>query len=174
MKNSRSCGDAPSLLDSLKYKYFHSFLSCHSLQRFLKEVVDQLELGQDPPPVIFINSRLVRVNGPEAISKALVDEVTSQDNLLNLSKFPDLLQGILEQVSMVAGVKTQVGDGSFNLATLAGLFKKDEENLTETIKKLNILFKSIASLPRKPVIVIGRVVGKFWILFSRLFDLLFP
>ncbi|KAL4546313.1 hypothetical protein Ndes2526B_g05397 [Nannochloris sp. 'desiccata'] len=26
--------------------------------RFLKEMVDQLGLGQDPPPVIFINSRL--------------------------------------------------------------------------------------------------------------------
>ncbi|KAG7671494.1 hypothetical protein KSW81_003629 [Nannochloris sp. 'desiccata'] len=122
--------------------------------RFLKEMVDQLGLGQDPPPVIFINSRLVRVNGPEAISKALVDEVTSQDNLLNLSKFPDLVQGILEQVSMVAGVKTPVGNVSFNLGELAKLFKKDEENLTETIKKLKILFKSIASLPRKPVIVI--------------------
>ncbi|KAH7620151.1 putative ATP-binding protein [Nannochloris sp. 'desiccata'] len=122
--------------------------------RFLKEMVDQLGLGQDPPPVIFINSRLVRVNGPEAISKALVDEVTSQDNLLNLSKFPDLVQGILEQVSMVAGVKTQVGNVSFNLGELAKFFKMDEENLTETIKKLEILFKSIASLPRKPVIVI--------------------
>ncbi|KAG7672829.1 hypothetical protein KSW81_001772 [Nannochloris sp. 'desiccata'] len=122
--------------------------------RFLKEVVDQLGLGQDPPPVIFIDSCLVRVNGPEAISKALVDDVTSQDNLLNLSKFPDLVQGILEQVSMVAGVKTPVGNVSFNLGELAKLFKKDEENLTETIKKLNILFKSIASLPRKPVIVI--------------------
>ena len=58
---------------------------------------------------------------------------------------------------MVAGVKTQVGDVSFNLATLAGLFKKDEENLTETINKLEVVFTSIASLPRKPVIVIGRV-----------------
>ena len=119
-----------------------------------------MALGQDPPPVIFIDSRLVRVDGPEAISKALVDEVTSQDNLLNLSKFPDLLQGILEQVSMVAGVKTPVGDVKFNLGELTKLFKKDEENLTETIKKLNILLKSIASLPRKPVIVIGRVVWK--------------
>ncbi len=123
-------------------------------------MVDQLALGQDPPLVIFINSRLVRVDGPEAISKALIDEVTSQYNLLSLSKFPNLLQGILEQVSMVAGVKTQVGDVKFNLATLAGLFKKDEENLTETIKMLNSLFKSISLLPRKPVIVIGRVVWK--------------
>ncbi|KAH7623574.1 putative ATP-binding protein [Nannochloris sp. 'desiccata'] len=122
--------------------------------RFLKEMVDRLGLGQDPPPVIFINSRLVRVNGPEAISKALVDEVASQDNLLNLSKFPDLVQGILEQVSMVAGVKTPVGNVLFDLGELAKLFKKDEKNLTETIKKLKILFKSIASLPRKPVIVI--------------------
>ena len=120
-------------------------------------MVDQLELGQDPPPVIFIDSRLVRVDGPEAISKALVDEVTSQDNLLNLSKFPDLLQGILEQVSMVAGVKTPVGDVSFNLTKLEALIKKDEENLTETINKLEVVFTSIASLPRKPVIVIGRV-----------------
>ena len=123
-------------------------------------MVDQLELGQDPPPVIFINSRLVQVDGPEAISKALCKKFTSQNNLSKLAEFPDLLQGILEQVSMVAGVKTQVGDVKFNLATLAGLFKKDEENLTETIKKLNILFKSIASLPIKPVIVIGRVVWK--------------
>ena len=174
MKNSRSCGDAPRLLDSLKYKYFHSFLSCHSSQRFLREVVDQLELGQDPPPVIFINSRLVQVDGPEAISKALCKKFTSQNNLSKLAEFPDLLQGILEQVSMVAGVKTPVGDVSFNLTKLAALIKKDEENLTETINKLEVVFKYIASLPRKPVIVIGRVVGKFWILFSRLFDLLFP
>jgi hypothetical protein len=128
------------------------------LQRFLREVVDQLELGQNPPPVIFIDSRLVQVDGPEAISKALVDEVTSQDNLFNLSKFPDSVQGVLEQVSMVAGVKTPGGDVKFNLGELAKLFKKDEENLTETIKKLKILFESMVSLPRKPVIVIGRVV----------------
>jgi hypothetical protein len=120
-------------------------------------VVDQLELGRNPPLVISINSRLVQVDGPEAISKALCKKITSQYNLLSLSKFPNLLQGILEQLSMVAGVKTQVGDVSFNLATLAGLFKKDEENLTETINKLEVVFTSIASLPRKPVIVIGRV-----------------
>ncbi|KAH7619579.1 hypothetical protein NADE_006412 [Nannochloris sp. 'desiccata'] len=55
---------------------------------------------------------------------------------------------------MVAGVKTPVGNVSFNLGELVKLFKKDEENLTETIKKLKIVFKFIASLPRKPVIVI--------------------
>jgi len=127
-----------------------------------------LALGQDPPLVISINSRLVRVDGPEAISKALCKKFTSQNNLSKLAEFPDLLQGILEQVSMVAGVKTPVGDVSFNLTKLAALIKKDEENLTETINKLEAVFKSIASLPRKPVIVIGRVIGKFWILFSRL------
>ncbi len=120
-------------------------------------MVDQLELGQNPPPVIFIDSRLVRVDGPEAISKALCKKFTSQSNLSKLSEFPDLLQGILEQVSMVAGVKTPRGDVSFNLGELTKLFKKDEENLTETINKLEAVFKSIASLPRKPVIVIGRV-----------------
>ena len=133
-------------------------------------MVDTLELGQNPPPVIFIDSRLVRVNGPEAISKVLIDEVASQDNLLNLSKFPDLVQGILEQVSMVAGVKTPVGDVSFNLTKLAALIKKGERNLTKTIEKLKIVFESMASLPRKPVIVIGRFVWKFWILFSPLLE----
>jgi hypothetical protein len=125
-------------------------------------VVDQLELGQNPPPVIFIDSRLVRVDGPEAISKALCKKFTSQNNLSKLAEFPDLLQGILEQVSMVAGVKTPVGDVSFNLTKLAALIKKDEENLTETINKLEVVFKSVASLPRKPVIVIGRVVWKIF------------
>ncbi|KAG7667045.1 hypothetical protein KSW81_000788 [Nannochloris sp. 'desiccata'] len=122
--------------------------------RFLKEVVDQLLLGQDPPPVIFINSRLVQVDGPEEISKALCDGITSQKNLLNVSKFPDLVQAILEQVSGVAGVKTPVGDVSVNLAKLAEWFKKDEGNLTKTIEKLKIVFTSTALLPRKPVIVI--------------------
>ncbi len=125
-------------------------------------MVDQLELGQNPPPVIFIDSRLVRVDGPEAISKALCKKFTSQNNLSKLAEFPDLLQGILEQVSMVAGVKTPVGDVSFNLTKLAALIKKDEENLTETINKLEVVFKSVASLPRKPVIVIGRVVWKIF------------
>ena len=136
----------------------------------MKELVDTLELGQNPPLVIFIDSRLVRVDGPEAISKALIDEVTSQDNLLNLSKFPDLVQGVLEQVSMVVGVKTPVGNVSFNLTKLAALIKKGERNLTKTIEKLKIVFESMASLPRKPVIVIGRVVWKFWILFSPLLE----
>ena len=74
---------------------------------------------------------------------------------MNLSKFPDLVQGILEQVSMVAGVKTPVGDLSFNLAKLAEFIKKDETNLYQTIKKLDGVFTAMASLPRKPVIVIG-------------------
>ena len=149
------------------------FLSCHSLQRFLEEVVDTLELAQNPPPVIFINSRLVQVDGPEAISKALIDEVTSQDNLLNLSKFPDLVQGILEQVSMVAGVKTPVGDVKFNLATLAGLFKMDEGNLTKTINILEVVFTAMNSLPRKPVIVIG-TLQNFGFCFHRFLILFFP
>ncbi|KAG7667440.1 hypothetical protein KSW81_004140 [Nannochloris sp. 'desiccata'] len=99
--------------------------------RFLKEMVDRLGLGQDPPPVIFINSRLVRVNGPEAISKALVDEVASQDNLLNLSKFPDLVQGILEQVSMVAGVKTPVGNVLFDLGEKPVIVIDEANNLMD-------------------------------------------
>ena len=146
------------LLESFEYNCFNRFLSYYWLQRFLKELAGQLEMGQNPPLVVFINSCLVQVDGPEAISKALCNGITSQDNLLNLSKFPDLVQGILEQVSMVAGVKTPVGDVSFNLSKLAELFKKDEGNLTETIKKLRIVFTAMASLPRKPVIVIGRVL----------------
>ncbi|KAG7666861.1 hypothetical protein KSW81_000627 [Nannochloris sp. 'desiccata'] len=122
--------------------------------KFLKEVVDQLGLGQDPPPVIFINSRLVQVDGPEAISKALCEKFTSQNNLSKLAEFPDLVQGILEQVSMVAGVKTQVGDVKFNLGELAKLFKMDEGNLTKTINKLEVVFTAMNSLPRKPLIVI--------------------
>ncbi|KAH7615646.1 hypothetical protein NADE_007554 [Nannochloris sp. 'desiccata'] len=121
---------------------------------FLKEVVDQLGLGQDPPPVIFINSRLVQVDGPEAISKALCEKFTSQNNLSKLAEFPDLVQGILEQVSMVAGVKAQVGDVKFNLGELAKLFKMDEGNLTKTINKLEVVFTAMNSLPRKPLIVI--------------------
>ena len=71
---------------------------------------------------------------------------------------------------MIAGVKTPAGDVKFNLATLAGLFKMDEGNLTKTINILEVVFTAMNSLPRKPVIVIGRFVWKFWILFSPLLE----
>ena len=121
-------------------------------------MIAQLEEGQNPPPVISINSRLVQVNGPEAISRALCDRITSDNVLLKLGKFPDLVQKILEQVSMVVGVETPGGNLSVKMEKLAEFIKKDEKDLNQTIRKLEVVFESMASLPRKPVIVIGRVV----------------
>ncbi len=125
----------------------------------MQELVDQSNLGQNPPPVIFIDSRTTAVDGPEEISKALGDQITSRSNLLKLSKFPDLLERILKQVSGSAKVEeTSTGDVWFNLAKLAELFRKDERDLAKTIEKMLIVFTSMASMPRKPVLIIGRVV----------------
>lgn len=78
---------------------------------------------------------MVAVNGPEAISKALCDAVTSQDVLLQLSNFPDLVKAILDQLSVTAEAKTSVGNISVKVEKLAEYLKKDEKDLTETIKK---------------------------------------
>jgi hypothetical protein len=132
------------------------------LQRFLNELVDQSNLDQNPPPVIFINGRIARLDGPEEISIALCDQIRSRNNLRNLSKNPELLQKILREVSGArftsSWLETPTGDVSLNLAKFVELIKKDESDLNETIRNLVIVFESMASLPRKPVIVIGRVV----------------
>ena len=138
------------------YSCFNSlFVSIITLQRFLRELADHFEADETAPPFLYIDSRLVSVKGPEAISTALCDALSYQNSLLKLFKFPDLVQSVLENVSVALGVNTKVGDVSFNLAKLAELIKKDEGNLNQTIKKLKAVFTTLKSLPRKPVIVIG-------------------
>jgi hypothetical protein len=139
------------------------------LQRFFQELAGQFEADETAPPFLYIDSRQVSVDGPEAISKALCDALAYKNSILKLSKFPDLVQVILETVSVAVGVNTKVGDVSFNLAKLAEFIKKDEENLDQTIKKLVIVFRSMASLSPKPVIVIGRASFCLLILRHRLF-----
>lgn len=101
----------------------------------MDQFIAQRNLIQNPPPIILIDCRMVAVNGPEAISKALCDAVTSQDVLLQLSNFPDLVKAILDQLSVTAEAKTSVGNISVKVEKLAEYLKKDEKDLTETIKK---------------------------------------
>lgn len=134
----------------IQIQMFQHFSIPCLVQRFLQELAEQFKAEEDGPLFLYIDSRITPVDGPEGISKALCDAVTSEDVLLRLAEFADYLKTVL--VSTAAEVKTPVGDLSVKLAEFFG---KDEENLATTLKKLKGLFTALKSLPRKPVVVIG-------------------
>jgi hypothetical protein len=150
----------------ISLQFLNTFLSSYALQRFLEELVDQSNLGQNPPPVIFINNRKALVEGADAFAKTLCNEITSNKNSFRLSKFPALVKESVKQLSASSPYnyrqkKPWPAVPLFvwsNLAKLAEFIKEDICYLNRTLENLKIVFKIMASLPRKPVIIIGRVV----------------
>ena len=122
----------------------------------MQELADQFNAEQDAPPFIYVNARQTPVDGPKEVSKSLCDAVTSRDVLLKLSKYPNHLKTFVGLVSTATELETPAA-GNFS-SKLAEFIQKDEENLDNTIRNLKNIFTAFKSLPRKPVIVIGRVV----------------
>jgi hypothetical protein len=137
------------------------------LQRFLQELAGQFEADETAPPFLYINSRQVSVDGPEAISKALTSAFTTEkiqrlENYLGLSRFLSLLSSLKIKIKWSASLP--FSKSGFE-AELAKDLEKDATNFELTINKYKAILEALKPMPRKPVIVIGT---------SRTVDFVFP
>ncbi|KAG7667011.1 putative ATP-binding protein [Nannochloris sp. 'desiccata'] len=119
---------------------------------FLKYLVSQLRAKPDPPLILMIDSRLKAVTSPEEISKALCDAVVSESLMERAQStagaFAELL---LSSTTVISTLGAEVG---VQLENIKDYFAKDEDNLAETLEKLDTLFENLKQLPNQPVIII--------------------
>ena len=118
---------------------FDRFSIHHLLQTFVNHLVSQLRAKPDPPLILKIDGRLEAVTSPEEISKALCDAVVAES-----------LMGRAQSTLGALEVGVQLG---------GNIFAKDEKNLAETLRKLD-LFEKLKDLPKKPVIIIGKTTAR--------------
>ena len=137
------------------YRCLNMVLFSYSLQRFLKELERQFEADETAPPFLYIDSRSTPVRSPEGVAKALVNALTVKiqriEKNLGRDDFVDLLSSMGIKMKWAASLPFF---GRLDVE-LAKELKKDEEDLTLTIKKCKKNLEGMKPLSRKPVLVIG-------------------
>ena len=138
------------------YRCLNMFLFSYSLQRFLKELERQFEADETAPPFLYIDSRSTPVRSPEGVAKALVNALTVEkiqriEKNLGRDDFVHLLSSMGIKMKWAASLPFF---GRLDVE-LAKELKKDEEDLTLTIKKCKNILEAMKPLSRKPVLVIG-------------------
>ena len=154
-----------------RVQLFERFATHYLLQAFLKYLVSQLRAKPEPPLILMIDSRLKAVTSPEEISKALCDAVVCESLLQRAEStagaFAELL---LSSTAVLGTLGAEVG---VQLENLKDYFAKDEDNLAETLEKLDGLFEKLKELPNQPVIIIGKARASWSLVHENEFSALF-
>ena len=129
---------------------FYHFISTYFLsQRFLKKVQDDFKAEEVGRLVLYIDGRNPgsKLATPEQISKALRNQVTSDD-------FQRFIKNVRPSVS--GRVERNMDPETKYILEAALNFQGSEEDLDETLAGLTKFFEALNVLPQKPVIVLGK------------------
>ena len=138
--------------------FSNSFLFIYLLQRFLRELCSTLKTEEDAAPFFYINGRLGSTRTPEQFSRAICEQITSNDFQVWLAnQSPVILDRIrrnFQRISSTAAPSTATD----LLAELKSIFEKDENDLDTTLKNMRALFEALQVLVKKPVLIIGTML----------------